>query len=101
MRYVKRNDQGLISAVFDEPVEGASEGVPRNDPALLAFVTEGGGERAMRRYLASVDDDLMVIVEDLIDIFIDKGELLLSDFPEETQHRLTHRRKIRQHLMNY
>ena len=49
MRYVKRNDQGLISAVFDEPVEGASEGVPRNDPALLAFVTEGGGERAMRR----------------------------------------------------
>lgn len=101
MRYVARNERGMIVAVYEEENDWAQEEVARNDPELLAFVTEGGGEDALRRYLASLDQDMVRVLEDLINVLIDRNLLLLTDFPEGAQHKLLHRQKIREKLMVY
>ena len=90
MRYVSRDENGNINRVVAEPESGADEAIYKEDPELLAFMTEGGGEPALRSYLAANDAELLKIVEDLVNVLIEKNVILLTDFPEAAQRKLMH-----------
>jgi hypothetical protein len=51
MRYVARDAEGKVVAIFDRPHPAAPEALDENDPELIAFVTGGRSEAAMREYL--------------------------------------------------
>ena len=65
MRYVARDAGGNVVAIFDRPPPAAPEVLDENDPELIAFVTGGRSEEAMRSYLQDSDSDLLRIIEDL------------------------------------
>lgn len=95
MPFVYRDADGNIQAVYEQPVEGGEEVGP-DDPALKAFV-----ERNLPA-VASLQDDLVQsdlalarVMEDLIEILIDKKVLMFTDFPDGAQQKLRARRGLR------
>lgn len=101
MRYVARDGAGNILAVYTEPQPGADEAVPVDSPELLSFVLGQDAEMALRAYMASTDADLLRIIEDLINVLIDRNVVLLSDFPPGAQRKLMRRASIRDKLQSF
>ena len=95
MRYVARDINGNIRKVVVQPDDDATESIFKENPELIAFVTEGGSQAALRAYLAASDADLLRVLEDLVNVLIDKGMLLLTDFPEPAQEKLMRRQSVR------
>lgn len=100
MRYVIRDEGRSVVAVLAYPQPGV-EPIADDDPELLAFVTGGQPESAMRAYLANSDADLLRIVEDLVNVLIDQNLVLLTDFPEGAQRKLMRRQAIRSKLQSF
>ena len=94
MPYVMRNADGLIIAVLSEHVEGA-EMVSANDAELTTFLQTDSPERRAQRELMESDMGLIRVIEDLIDVLIERGAIMFTDFPEPVQKKLLSRRGLR------
>lgn len=94
MPYVMRNATGRIIAVLSEEVEGA-EMVSANDPELGVFLQTDSPEHRAQRELMDSDLGLIRVIEDLIDILIERGAIMFTDFPEPVQRKLLSRRGMR------
>ncbi len=93
MPYAYRDQNGAILAVYEQPVEGCDEVAP-DDPALKAFILKnipaaGGGDWVQS------DLQLARVLEDLIEVLIDKKLIMFSDFPTGAQKKLLERRGLR------
>ncbi|MCB2100006.1 MAG: hypothetical protein KDE22_04000 [Rhodobacterales bacterium] len=91
MPFIRRDGQGRIDAVFARPEGAATEEVAADAPELLAFLDQGGGRPSF------VESDLAMarVLEDLIDLLIDKGVVMFSDFPEAARRKLLERHGLR------
>ena len=96
MPFVHMDANGKILAVYTEPVEGAVEVEP-NDPALKAFILQNiptAGADGTEDWMQS-DLGLARVIEDLIEVLIDKKLIMFTDFPEGAQKKLLDRRGLR------
>lgn len=94
MPYVMRNAEGMIIAVLSEHVEGADM-VSANDSQLTSFLQTDSPEQRAQRELMESDLGLIRVIEDLIDILIERGAIMFTDFPEPVQRKLMGRRGLR------
>ena len=94
MPYVKRDEQGRISAVNLEPGEGMEELAPHS-PELLEFMRQAGLEQST---LQESDMGLVRVLEDLIELLIDRDVIRFTDLPLPAQEKLMERRSLRQTL---
>ena len=94
MPYVKRDEQGRIITLNLEPGEGLAEMAP-NSPELLAFMHKMGLEQST---LQQSDMRLVRVLEDLIDLLIDRDVIRFTDLPLPAQEKLMERRSIRQSM---
>lgn len=94
MPYVKRNEQGRIITIHLEPGEGLAE-LPPTSPELLAFMHKMGLEQST---LQQSDMRLVRVLEDLIDLLIDRDVIRFTDLPLPAQEKLMERRSIRQSM---
>ena len=101
MRYVARDHDGNITKIASEAAGEATEEIYKEDPELIAFVTEGGAEPALRAYLASSDAELLRVLEDLINVLTARNLILLTDFPEAAQKKLMQRNSVRRRLQDF
>lgn len=114
MPYIKRNIDGEIVALFREPNSDAGiwENLPIEDAEVQNFLSHsdaspspesphslGGVEvtEAIER-LDATDRAMIRVIEDLIEILIEKNIITVTDLPEATQEKLLNRKKIRQLL---
>lgn len=84
MPFVRRDAQGNITAVFAQPEEGATEEMPFNAPEIAAFIglaTDSG------RWNES-DLQLTRVIEDLVDVLIEKNVIAFTDLPLPAQQKL-------------
>lgn len=120
MAYVRRDESGRIVALSDAPVPStADEGgqwmeIAANDPDLLAFlrgiVPQGATTRIGTSAAATLsappehscalgvnatDASLIRVLEDLIDLLIERGVIRFTDLPPAAQAKLTARRHWR------
>ena len=58
MRYVFRDDDGTITAVYAQPQNFATEEVAPDDPELLTFLSGQGEQDFLRSYLTATDAEL-------------------------------------------
>ena len=93
MPFVYRDAAGHIVAVYQEAVEGCDE-VSSDDPALKAFIQHNMPTVAADDWVQS-DLALARVLEDLIEILIDKKVMMFTDFPEGAQKKLLERRGLR------
>lgn len=98
MPYVRRNESGQVVSVHREPSAAAPEEIPAEHPDLLEFIGTAPNPTDARSYLARTDAELVRVIEDLIDLLVDKGVILFTDLPETAQKKLTLRRDARRRM---
>jgi len=94
MPFVHRDGDGKILAVYEDQLEGTEE-VAANDPALAAFIQKNIPAAAQNDEWAQSDLALSRVMEDLVDILIEKKVINFSDFPKGAQEKLLSRRGFR------
>lgn len=101
MPYVQRDASGLISAIFKEPQQNARESLPDDHPDLAAFfggiVPQSSGGQAARE-LSESDVSLIRVIEDIIDVLIDKNLLMFTDLPPAAREKIMQRKSTREQL---
>ena len=91
MPYVRRNAEGHIVALFETAEPGADEFLSGTHPELQAFF-------AAPDSFNGLDASFIRVMEDLIDVLIEKGVLRLTDLPPEAQRKLLARKDMRRRL---
>jgi hypothetical protein len=94
MPYVKRDERGRIVAVDLKPGAGL-EAIAPASPELLEFMQRVGVEQSS---LQQSDMRLVRVLEDLIDLLIDRDVIRFTDLPLPAQEKLLERRSMRQSL---
>ena len=65
---------------------------------MLAFLRASGELDALAQLLALSDNAIVRVLEDLIDLLIDKKLILFTELPAAAQEKLSGRKRIRQQL---
>ena len=89
MPYIQRNSDGRIIGISDKAGVDASEELDLTNPEVLAYL------ELARSQLSSSDTETIRVIEDLVDLLIEKKLILLTDLPEAAQHKLSQRQRIR------
>jgi len=92
MPYVFRNSANRIIGLSDEAPHASAEELELSDPEVNEFLEHAKIE------LSSSDADTIRVIEDLVDVLIQKKLILLTDLPAAAQQKLTQRRRIRSEL---
>jgi len=95
MPFVKRDENGKINAVFATADEPGLEQVKADNPDLIIFRAEGDADVAAKKDMVESDLGLARVLEDLIDLLIEKGTFRFTDLPEAAQQKLLARRGLR------
>jgi len=93
--FVKRDSDGTIVAVSRRQLSDDWEEIPDDAPELKAFA---GVDSSAYQDLASTDLGFVRVLEDTIDLLIERGVIRFTDFPEAAQARLLERRSMRASL---
>lgn len=94
MPFVHKDAEGKILAVYEELIDGAEE-VAADDPALVAFVVKNVPAANLKDEWVQSDLALSRVVEDLVDVLIEKNVIMFTDLPEGAQNKLMERRGLR------
>lgn len=102
MPFVTRDESGRISGVSDHAEVGVSEEVRADDPELAGFLVEQGlsSPDAIRQRLADSDLQMVRLVDDLIDLLMDKGVIKFTDLPQAAGDKYLQRQVARRRLQS-
>ena len=95
MPYVKRDAEGAVVAVYHQPVEEGLDQVSVDDPGLGVFLHHTLLDLTVNRHWTESDLGLTRVVEDMVDMLIERGVFLFTDLPEPAQKKLLERRGLR------
>ncbi len=95
MPFVKRDETGAIIAVSQQSSAGFDEELSAEDAAVQAFLA---GLEASNTVLDETDQDFIRVLEDVVQLLIDKGVILFTDLPESAQSKIMRRQKLRSKL---
>lgn len=101
MPYVQRNTSGRVSALFQKPQENATELLPDNHPDIIGFfngILPQIEQNNRPSQLTETDLGLIRVIEDLIDILIEKNILIFTDLPVEAREKILFRKSTREKL---
>jgi len=95
MPYVNRNDQGKITQLLDASSGEGSEWLELNHPDVVEFLQHPANEAELKKSLESSDGDMVRVVEDLVDLLMEKQVFVFTELPEAVQGKLNARKKLR------
>ena len=96
MLYVLRDEQGNIQAVAETAISDKWQAVDLEDDALHAFLSKNPS--VGNKVMEAADADFIRVLEDVIDILIDKEVIQFTEFPIPVQNKLLNRRRYREEL---
>ena len=94
MPFIVRDPEGNVAGVYNQPVEGGEE-VDAENAELLAFLKETAPAASGEGDWVSSDLALARVMEDLVDVLIEKNIINFTDFPQGAQEKLLARRGMR------
>lgn len=94
MPFIKRDENGLITAVSQNQEVGW-EKVASDDPALSQFLLAAGGDALQ---LTATDLGFVRVLEDVVELLIDKRLILFTELPASAQEKMLHRQLLRSEL---
>lgn len=93
--YIKRNKAGKIELLSREVTKECREWVSRDDPELDVFL--GRELEDSGAMLAQSDLGLVRVIEDLVDVLIERNLIIFTDLPEAARDKLMTRQTLRQY----
>ena len=97
MPFLKRDDTGMIVAVSQLEAAGFEEEVAENDEQLAGFLS---GLNTGGSSLDSSDQDFIRVLEDVVELLINKGIILFTDLPDSAQQKMMQRQRMRSELQD-
>lgn len=91
--YIQRNANGEIVQLRREATADCREFIDPGEPELLAFV--GDDEAAQRAALRRSDLEFVRVLEDVIQLLMDRGAISFTDLPAAAQEKLMARQTLR------
>lgn len=98
MVFAKRDAKHLVCAIYEKNAEGVLEELSNDNPEVTAFLVRCALDRRFG-FLKS-DLELIRVIEDLIQILIEKHIISITDFPTAAIEKLVARNKIRKQFRN-
>ena len=96
MPFVKRDEEtGEIVGVFHQPMQEGLEEVDSRDAELSVFLYDVLLDYGVRRGWIDSDLSLVRVLEDLVDVLIERGAFMFTDLPDAAQEKLRGRRGLR------
>lgn len=92
MLYTKRNTSGEILMLSKEPTTECNETIAPDSPEVLAFLADQPGSSS--RFIAS-DLAFVRVVEDILEVLLNKGIITFTDLPEAAQAKVMERKSLR------
>lgn len=101
MPYVQRDASGHISAIFQKPEATAEEFLPSDHPDIQLFL--GGivpqkAKSTATAKLSESDLSLIRVIEDIVDMMIDKNLIMFTDLPEHAREKILQRKNTRKKI---
>lgn len=96
MLYALRDNTGAVVALSEEQLNDQWQQVDSKDPALKAFIEKRVefGKLVMQ----ASDLEFIRVLEDLIELMIEKNMISFTDFPKAAQEKLLTRRGYREKM---
>lgn len=95
MPYVNRNEQGKVIQLLDVPSSGASEWLELSHPDVAELLQSPDNKAELKESLLSSDGEMVRVVEDLIDLLMEKQVFVFTELPSAVQTKLNARKKLR------
>ena len=97
MLYVRRNSEGKLQSVSHVADDLHTEAIEPTHSEVKVFL---GGEKfnALFHVLEESDVRLVRVLEDLLDILMNKEVILFTDLPAAAQNKLLERRSVRSRI---
>ena len=95
MLYAKRDNNGNIIALQTKATAQVNEQVSTDNPEVLEFLNQHSESPELKQILTESDTKLARVVEDLIELLVDKNLIMLTELPEAAQSKLVSRRRVR------
>lgn len=92
MLYIKRNAKGEIVTLSKEPTPECSETIATNSPEVFAFLAQQTGQSAQ---MIASDLAFVRVVEDMLEVLLEKGVLSFTDLPAAAQSKVMERKSLR------
>ncbi|MFO7667185.1 MAG: hypothetical protein R6V76_11230 [Desulfobacterales bacterium] len=96
MLYVERARDGKIIALFSNPRPEAGEQKSVMDEEILDFLHKTVSADSRKMLLALSDMGIIRLLEDLIDLLIQKNVIIFTELPEQARERITERKRLRE-----
>ncbi|WP_066015752.1 hypothetical protein [Endozoicomonas atrinae] len=96
MLYVLRDDNNQVCAVSNNPLSNEWEQAEMDDESLKLFLQNN--PEISTDIMESSDADFIRVLEDVIDLLIDKQIIQFTEFPDVVQAKLLSRRRYRESL---
>ena len=95
MIYVKRNDhQKIIDLVF-KPIEGYEE-ISIHSQEITDFINASeDSSELIQEILNRLDLKMIRVIEDVIELLIDKNLILMTELPQEVQNQMMFKQRLR------
>lgn len=97
MPYVIRDDGGRIVAVSETAVAGFEEQVAADDQQLAGFIS---GMDSDSHSLAGADLGFIRVLEDLIELLINKNTITFTELPAAAQEKMLERQHLRDSMQS-
>ncbi len=95
MFYVERDADDNVIGLFLKPTASAAEALSFDHPDILAFLSPEHHQDDDAQDLLLSDLSMARVIEDLIEILINKNVLMLTELPEAAQTKILTRKSIR------
>lgn len=94
MPFVKRNEDGDIVAVSKMRSSEFEEEHSLSEPELMSFL-EG---QSVPGSIGDTDKAFVRVLEDVVELLIEKGVFMFTELPESAQQRMLERQRLRSEL---
>ena len=95
MPYVNRNERGEVIQLSDMPNKEGSEWLEVGHPDVIEFLQQPSQANELKKSLSSSDSEMVRVVEDLVDLLMEKQVFVFTELPEAVQDKLNKRKKLR------
>jgi hypothetical protein len=96
MLYVERAEDGKIIALHSSPKPNADEKKSIMDEEILDFLHTTVSADSRKLLLTLSDMGIIRLLEDLIELLIQKNIILFTELPEQAQGKITERKRFRE-----
>ncbi len=99
MPYVIKDENGVIVSIHQEQGSDSRQWEEASNPDVIAFIENMDTSQKVKQALTGSDNEMVRVIEDLIDLLMEKQIFVYTELPEAVQIKLSARKQLR-HDMN-